>query len=36
MIDDDDKTIEDTAVRPDASTCSSDCNTVDSQETGSV
>ena len=36
MIDDVDKTIEDTAVRPDASSCSSDCNTVDSQETGSV
>ena len=36
MIDDDDKTIEDTAVRPDASFCSFDCNTVDPQETGSV
>lgn len=38
-IDDDGKTIEDTAVRPDASCppCSSfDCNTVDLQETGSV
>jgi hypothetical protein len=35
MIDNDDKTIEDTAVRPDASSsCSSDCNTVDLQRDG--
>jgi hypothetical protein len=34
-IDDDDKTVEDTAVRPDASpSCSSDCNTVDPQRDG--